>query len=169
MNLKYIYETISLSDGESHLDTDAYESNPIDLYTVTGQAVYFSKDRLTRTGRRVVEASSALPVMCRPVEIDERNYYDGGVSDPLPCKRTAELGAEKTVAVLTKLKDSRKNPDKERLPARLISKRYPETGKAILKKAEVYNRSLDKMIALEEKGSMLILAPDSIDDASIVK
>ena len=105
------------------------KASPWIYNAVTGQAVYFSKDRLTRTGRRVVEASSALPVMCRPVEIDERYYYDGGGSDSLPRKRTAELGAEKTVAVLTKLKDSRKNPDKERLPARLISKDTQRPGR----------------------------------------
>ena len=38
----------------------------------------------------VVMASSALPALCKPIEIDGVNYFDGGVADSLPINKMIE-------------------------------------------------------------------------------
>src|SRR4029078_929070 len=46
-----------------------------------------------------VHASSAIPVACAPVKIDEELYIDGGISDPLPVDVLEEMGIERIIAV----------------------------------------------------------------------
>jgi len=48
-----------------------------------------------------VHASSAIPGVCVPVEIDGEQYVDGGVVDPLPVDLLREQGIEKVIAVNT--------------------------------------------------------------------
>ena len=42
--------------------------------------------------KRQVMASCAIPAVCRPVEIDGRFYYDGGVSDSIPVQKAMDDG-----------------------------------------------------------------------------
>jgi NTE family protein len=46
-----------------------------------------------------VLASSAVPALFPPVEIDDEHFYDGGLVDSVPLGRAVELGAD-TVFVL---------------------------------------------------------------------
>jgi len=48
-----------------------------------------------------VHASSAIPGVCAPVNIDGEEYVDGGVVDPLPVDLLREEGIEKVIAVNT--------------------------------------------------------------------
>lgn len=48
---------------------------------------------------RAVQASSAIPVLRRPVEIGEHLYVDGGITDNLPVRLLREMGADLIVAV----------------------------------------------------------------------
>lgn len=47
-----------------------------------GETVYFSSGQLTRT----IIASSCIPVAFKPVEIDGKNYVDGGILNNLPAE-----------------------------------------------------------------------------------
>jgi NTE family protein len=46
-----------------------------------------------------VHASSAIPGVCIPVEIDGETYIDGGVAEPLPVDVLSEMGVDKIIAV----------------------------------------------------------------------
>lgn len=48
---------------------------------------------------RAIQASSAIPVLRRPVEIDRDLYVDGGIIDNLPVSYARELGADIVIAV----------------------------------------------------------------------
>jgi len=48
---------------------------------------------------KAVHASSAIPGVCVPVEIDGETYIDGGVTEPLPIDVLAEMGVDKIIAV----------------------------------------------------------------------
>jgi NTE family protein len=48
---------------------------------------------------RAVHASSAIPGVCVPVEIDGETYIDGGVAEPLPVDVLSEMGVDKIIAV----------------------------------------------------------------------
>jgi NTE family protein len=46
-----------------------------------------------------VQASTAIPGICAPVQIGNELYFDGGVVDPLPVDAALETGADIVIAV----------------------------------------------------------------------
>ncbi len=167
VGLSYIYETLSNSDGEDPLNYKGIEDFSGSFTTVatdalTGEAVYFGKDAYRQDDYRVLMASSCLPVVCRPVEINGREYFDGGAADPIPVKKAISDGCNKLVLILTRPRDELHTPSIDSKAAILLRDKYPETAKKLFNRYNVYNESLEKAKALEKEGRLLIIAPDSI-------
>ena len=59
-----------------------------------GKSVVFNRGN---TGL-AVRASSSIPGLFQPVQIDDRDYVDGALLSPLPIKTARELGAEVVIA-----------------------------------------------------------------------
>ncbi len=164
INMKYIYEDISFPGCEDPFGIEAYHANPMDLTIVatdaeTGKPVYFPKDSLQAGYMKPMEASGTIPVLCKPTFVDGHPYYDGGISDPIPHRKAFELGAVKLAVILTKPKDLFRDPKKDELFGSMLSRRYPEAGKALLGRAETYNRQLRELLDLEKEGKAFIIAP----------
>ncbi len=165
LNMKYIYEGISFPDREDPFDIEAYGKSEKDLIIVatnalTGKPVYFPKDSLRPYEMRSIEASGTIPVLCKPTFIDDIPYYDGGISDPIPYRKALELGADRIILIITKRRDDFRDPEKDRRAASILSRKYPESGKALSARAETYNRELREMLDLEKEGKAIIIAPD---------
>lgn len=116
LNLHYIYGTLSNSGGENSLDYWAIQKNPAELVMVacdarTGKAGYFSKADLKPDDYRVLKASSAIPFICRPCEVEGIPYYDGALGDPVPVEKAFEAGCERVVVILSKPKDTICTPE----------------------------------------------------------
>ena len=168
VDLQYIYGTLSNSDGEDPVDYDAFMSNPAELEIVatdarTGKPVYFNKRDIRKDRYEFLMASSCVPVACRPWPVGKRVYYDGGISDPIPFRRALDAGCDKVVVILTRPKDTPRTPGKDPWFARLLKRRCPASARALARRAETYNRSLEEAKALETQGRLLILAPDTIE------
>lgn len=162
-NVKYIFEELSLPGREDPVDVMALDESPMDFYIVatdaeTGSPVYFHPEGFVP---EMHEASCNLPVLNKALHYDGRAYFDGGISDPIPWKKALELGCDRIVTVLTKPADFFRKPFKDWLPARILSRRFPEAGKALKMRAETYNRELEEILRLQEEGKLLIIAPDS--------
>ena len=172
VGLSYIYETLSNSDGEDPLNYKGIEDFKGSFTTVatdalTGEAVYFGKDAYRQDDYRVLMASSCLPVVCRPVEINGREYFDGGASDPIPVEKAISDGCDKLVLILTRPRDELHTPSIDSKAARLLKDKYPETAKKLFNRYNTYNESIEKAKALEKEGRLLIIAPDTIKVAPI--
>ncbi len=118
--LQYIYGTLTNSGGADPLDFDAFMKSPMEYWLVatdaqTGKPTYFSKKDMHKDDYRHVMASCAIPAVCRPVEINGRFYYDGGVSDSIPVQKAMDDGCDKLVVILTKPHNFVKEPEKDRL------------------------------------------------------
>jgi NTE family protein len=61
----------------------------------TGERVILDRGPVARA----VHASSAIPGVFVPVDIGDKTYVDGGVTDPIPAGAARELGAEVVIAV----------------------------------------------------------------------
>lgn len=48
---------------------------------------------------RAIQASSAIPVLRRPVQIDDKLFVDGGIQANLPAKQARQFGADIVIAV----------------------------------------------------------------------
>ncbi len=87
-------------------------------------------------------------------------YYDGALSDPIPVEKAFSMGCDKVVLILTRPKDFRRKPGKDRLIARGIRRKYPMAAVRMEQRAANYNSQLDEAVRLEREGRLLIIAPD---------
>ena len=107
-----------------------------------------------------IMASCALPVMCRPVEINGRYYFDGGVSDSLPVKKMIKDGCTKIVALFSKPDGFLMKPQgHRRIYTAALSRRFPNTVEALNHRHEQYNRSMKRIRRMEQEGRALTFAP----------
>lgn len=165
LNLDYIYGTLSNSGDENPLDYQAIQKSPAELVIVacnarTGEARYFGKTDLKPDDYRVLKASSAIPFICRPYEVEGVPYYDGALGDPVPVEKSFEAGCERVVVILSKPRDMLRTPEKDPLFARLIQRNYPLAAESLRRRSERYNDGVRRAMEYERQGRALILAPD---------
>lgn len=166
LDLDYIYGTLSNSDGENPLDYQSIVCNPTELLVVatdakTGEAKYFDKSDLNQDDYSILKASSAIPFVCHPYEVNGIPYYDGALSDTIPIEKAFTCGCEKVVLILTKPKDIMRTMGKDGMFADRIQKKYPLSAEQLRKRAEQYNRGVALAKEYEAQGKALIIAPDN--------
>ena len=167
VDLDYIYDTLSNSDGENPVDYEAMEKNPAEFLVgacnaLTGEPVYFDKSYLRKDHYDIFKASCALPVFCKPYMIGEMPCLDGGISDPIPVDRALADGCDKVVLILTRPVSQPREAKKDRVIADLLSRTYPKAGACMRMRYKTYNDGVARAQALQAQGKVLIIAPDDI-------
>ncbi len=168
VDLNYVYGTFCNEGGEDPLDYVSISESKTDFTIVAtdakaGRAAYFDKHAdMAQNDYRILMASSCLPVFCKPVTINDRQYYDGGLSDPIPFHKAFENGCEKVVIILTKPVEAMPNQNRNLLGASLLKKKYPQFSKAMKAASDVYLNQIKEALQLQNEGRALILAPDDI-------
>lgn len=165
IDLDYVYSTLSNEDGENPLDFDALRNTKTDWRIIacdaeTGETRYFSKEDIARNEYDILKASSAIPFICHPYEVEGHPYYDGALGDTIPLEKAFAMGCTKVVLVLTKPKDLVRTPGADPRFAALIQHRFPQAAKRLRGRADRYNYGVELAKVLEEDGLVLILAPD---------
>lgn len=162
--LEHIYGTLTNKGGSDELDYDALMANPTEYYIVatdaaTGQPAYFTKVDLKPDDYRPIMASSAIPAVCRPITIGDKQYFDGGLSDAIPVKKALEDGCDKLVVILSKPRGYRRKPEKHRPVYAQTCRSYPNTVKAIDNRYYMYHKCQTMTYELERRGRAFLFAP----------
>lgn len=170
LNLDYIYGGLSNAGCEDPLGYTQIMQNPAAMKVVatcaeTGLPVYFDKQNLHQDDYRILMASSAIPLACRPYKIGRRRYFDGGLSDPVPVRRALQAGCSKIVLILTHPESEIRSDKKDRLPAKLLAHRYPHAARALLLRSKRYNEGVSLAKRLRAKGKLLIVSPEDLGGA----
>lgn len=165
IDMDYVYGVLSNDDGENPLDYEAMVANPARFIVVasnaeTGTVQYFDKNDMSQNNYDVIKASCSIPFVCHPYFIDGVPYYDGALGDPVPIEKAFSTGCDKVVLILTKPRDFRRAPDKDRKLASRIYKKYPLAAAQLEQRAEKYNTGVDLAKRYEKQGKLLIVAPD---------
>ncbi len=165
VDMDYVYGTLSNSSGENPLDYPALRDNPMELYVVatdalTGEPKYFDKGDVRQDDYSVMKASSAIPLVCKPYEVQGRLYYDGALGDPVPVEKALQLGCDRVVVILTKPESELRNSRRDEKLAAGIRKRYPAAAEKLCKRARRYNESVALAQEYAREGKVLIVAPD---------
>ncbi len=165
VDMDYVYGTLCRSDGENPLDYPALRDNPMEFYVVatdavTGEPKYFDKRDIQQDDYSVCKASSAIPFVCRPYEVQGRLYYDGALGDPVPIEKAFQLGCDRVVVILTKPERVLRNSKKDEKLAAGIRKRYPAAAEKLCKRAQRYNEGVALAQEYARQGKVLIIAPD---------
>ena len=162
--LHYIYGTLTNSTGKDPINYQTIMDNPSEFELVatdakTGKPVYFDKSVMKQDDYRAIMASSAIPAACHPIQIGKDRYYDGGVSDAIPCQRALDKGCDKLVVITSKPRDYVKEPEAHKKLYHALCAKYPATIKDLDRRHIMYKQEQDLMFDLEKKHKAFIFAP----------
>jgi len=170
-NAHYIYEETGNEGQALPYNYDAFRNNTaaarIGAFRVSdGREVYWSKDDIADKPdlMRKVRASSTMPGLMPPVEIDEELYVDGalGPSGGIPLDAAMADGYERFFVVLTRPRGYRKRPPRNPQFYRRYFHQYPRVADALMTRWRNYNRSRDKLLELERRGQAYLYFPEAM-------
>ena len=145
-------------------DNASFQASPTKFYAVctnleTGEAeVIHLTDMFAQID--YLRASASMPYVSRIVEMDGKQYLDGGCSDSIPVRKAMEMGITKPVVVLTRPADYRKKPSRASL-AEICYRRYPNFIRCLRSRAQEYNRSVEEVLQLEQAGKIFVIRPQT--------
>lgn len=109
----------------------------------------------------ILRATCAIPLLFPVIKINGKEYYDGGLCDPIPIKKAIADGNTKHLIVLTQPKGYKKELSKKNiLVAKLLNKKYPNLKTPLLNRHNHYNETVKFCEQLESEGKVLILRPE---------
>ena len=125
----------------------------------TGRAEYLTE----KSGDRqrlldICRASSSLPYVSKVIDVDGFPYLDGGIVDSIPVQRAIDMGHERNVLVLTRNRGYR-NTSRDRKIPRFIYKKYPRLRVALSRRIAEYNRQLEMVEDMEDRGIVDVIRP----------
>jgi len=164
VDLNYVYHTITGSGGEDPINYDVLcacrdEIRVVATNAATGKAEYFDNRTFENRTCKALEASCCLPVYCKPVEINGRLYFDGGVADSLPIEQAMNDGCTHIVAILNRPVGYQKAPERFQQLYPLVLRRYPKIAQALRQRHVNYMQSLQTLEALEQTGKAVVIRP----------
>ena len=105
-------------------------------------------------------ASCSIPLLNRPVALDGRFYYDGGVGDSIPVGRALSKGYGKVVAVLTRRAGVYpKVGSKAQAAYRVFFRNDPQFREALLSRPARYRAQVAYLNRLESQGRAFVIRP----------
>jgi predicted patatin/cPLA2 family phospholipase len=160
-DMRFIFEDIvrELDPYDYH----AFTSQPSRLHIVTtecrsGESIYWSDAADESDFARLLMASSSLPFAAKVVKFGRHHLLDGGISDPIPLAYAKSL-SDKVVLVLTQPRQYRKKPMRFSWLVKLLYPRYKGLLRALQTRHQKYNRTMDEIEKLEQKGKIFVLRP----------
>ncbi len=162
--LKFAYETIPNEiypfDWKTFLESPT--TIKVGVTNVhTGKCEYLDGKQLDKQCT-MLKATCAIPFAFPVITLDGKQYYDGGICDPIPVKKAMADGHEKLLVVLTRPQEYRKSLSRSNVIAsRLLKKKYPALVKPLLTRHDYYNETVRYCEQLEKEGKAIILRPTS--------
>ena len=127
----------------------------------TGKAEYLDGAELDNTAQ-MLRATCAIPIFFPVIKINGKEYYDGGLADPIPIRKAISDGNDKHLIILTRPKGYLKKLSKNnKVVARMLRKKYPNLEHILLTRHELYNETVKFCEELERQGSAIIIRPTS--------
>lgn len=136
----------------------------------TGQAQYFDKEH-TPHYLKTVQASASMPLVSRPVPLNNSLFLDGGCSDSIPYQWAIEQGYKKIIVIRTRESSYRK-PIKNKywlLHHSKLTKKYPLFCHKLENRAERYNKQCDELDKLMKDKKIFCITPSKHVDVSLLE
>lgn len=160
VNTKYAYEEVPRKLDP--FDDESYKKSGIPFYAVvtdieTGEPeyiqVYSAFEQMD-----VLRASGSMPFVSKPVLYNNKMYLDGGISDSIPFQWLSSQGYDKLIVILTRDMEYRKKPMSSSL-IKLFYKKQPLLSEKLLKRHDVYNKSVELLKQWENEGKVFVIRP----------
>lgn len=160
VSTKYAYEEVPRKLDP--FDDESYKKSGIPFYAVvtdieTGEPeyiqVYSAFEQMD-----VLRASGSMPFVSKPVLYNNKMYLDGGISDSIPFQWLSSQGYDKLIVILTRDMEYRKKPMSSSL-IKLFYKKQPLLSEKLLKRHDVYNKSVELLKQWENEGKVFVIRP----------
>ena len=164
MNPEFAYHT--LPDEIDIFDKDTFNKSSVEYHVVctdllTGEPVYkHLTPPVDYDFMEWLRASSALPLVSIPVELEGRQLLDGGMTDSIPLKYFQNLGYEHNIVILTQPKGFTKKRTKLMPLFHALMRKYPAVIEAMNRRHIMYNAQLEYLAQEEKAGRITVIAPD---------
>ena len=160
VNKEFAYYEIP--DSLDKFDYKAFDESKIKFYCTltnlnTGKAEY-KEIKHSKEEIEYLRAGASMPVVSKIVTIQTTPYLDGGIADSIPVQKAQELGYDKIIVVLTRPNGYRKKDSQNKAMAHFY-KKYPKFVEAIHNRNQLYNKTLERVEALEKEGKILVIKP----------
>jgi len=125
-----------------------------------GKAVYFEKKNYNELVQ-VLQASSSIPLVCKPFKIDSLTYLDGAISDPIGVNKAFSEGYSKVVVVLTRHYDyKRKNISWfVKFLYKMAYRKYPKLITTLDNNFDQYNLLMGEINKMEKENKIFVIRP----------
>ncbi|KAB1439587.1 patatin-like phospholipase family protein [Candidatus Galacturonibacter soehngenii] len=176
--LKYLIKKRSLFDMDLIFDVFPNSEIPFDYKTffesdqtciltatncLTGKAEYLSEKKNKKRIMAICRASSSLPLVAPIVMVDDIPMMDGGMSDSIPIRKALKDGCKKAVIILTRNKGYiKKRTPRINKVSQMVYKEYPNLVKAIKRRPDRYNKTIEYIEKLEEAGKIFVIRPEEL-------
>ena len=160
VSTKYAYEEVPRKLDP--FDDESYKKSGIPFYAVvtdieTGEPeyiqVYSAFEQMD-----VLRASGSMPFVSKPVLYNNKMYLDSGISDSIPFQWLSSQGYDKLIVILTRDMEYRKKPMSSSL-IKLFYKKQPQLSEKLLKRHDVYNKSVELLKQWENEGKVFVIRP----------
>lgn len=143
-------------------DEETFEKSDTDFWATvtnieTGEAEYIKLEKPIDQ-MEVLRATSAMPLVSKIVEWDNKKYLDGGISDSIPVEKCKSMGYDKIIVVLTRTIEYRKKKANS-LIEKVKYKKYPKLVRTMENRYKKYNETVEKIIDMENKKEIFVIRP----------
>ncbi len=128
----------------------------------TAQTEYLPVTGEDSTWKTLV-ASCSLPLMFPIVKLDGEKYMDGGISNPIPVDEAIRRGCDKNIVIITRERSYHKEKEQGAGLAGALLYQYPKFRKLLSRRAEEYNIAHQKILEMEQRGEIFLIAPENTD------
>ena len=109
----------------------------------------------------IFKATCAIPVVFPPIEWKGQMYYDGGLADSIPVRKSIADGNQTNLIVLTQPKGFKKVYSKSYdITVKLIRKKYPNMVDVLKNRYIMYNETVSFCEKLESEDKAIIIRPE---------
>ncbi len=148
-------------------DWDAYYNSPVTVKigmtnAQTGMCEYKDGKNMDRKCT-YLRATCAIPFFFPAIKVEGQKYFDGGLADSIPIKKSIEDGNKKNLVILTQPKGFIKETSSAtKIGAKAIGVKYPKLAQIMLDRANMYNETIRYIENLEktESKNIVVLQPE---------
>lgn len=143
----------------------AYNESPVRLICVStgladGKVAYFEKG-VCPEFYKALFSSASLPIISRPVRVEGKKYFDGGVVAPVPYEKPLEDGYEKLVMIMTRPEGYRRKKGSKLVGffSWLLYHGHKDFYASYKKQNEYYDDGYIAAERLEKEGKAIVIYP----------
>lgn len=115
----------------------------------------------------MLRATCAIPFYFPPIEVDGGRYYDGGLADSIPIRKSLADGNRKNLIVLTQPEGYQKTLSRgSAAAARALRHKYPALSETILHRPKMYNDTVcfcEHLAQYQPQNTVLLRPRDPIN------